>query len=84
MAAQIDTIIATLQNRKQELTAYIQREKEYKLKSLKSDVSSHAQRLLQTTALIQFCIEALKETDPCAYLQVSWSVEGMTLALYVN
>jgi hypothetical protein len=45
-------------------------EKEYKLRSLKAEVSSHGARLQQTTALIQFCIEALKETDPLAFLQV--------------
>lgn len=29
-----------------------------------------AAKLTQTTALIQFCIEALKETDNAAFLQV--------------
>ena len=70
VAAQVDGIVEALQQRKQELITYIRREKEYKLRSLKTEVSSHTQRLQQTTALIQFCIEALKETDPSAYLQV--------------
>ena len=73
VTSQIDTIIEALQTRKQELISFIHREKEYKLRSLKSEVSSHAQKLQQTTALIQFCIEALKESDPSAYLQVSVS-----------
>ena len=70
VSAQVDAIIETLQQRKQELVTYIRREKEYKLRSLKTEVSSHTQRLQQTTALIQFCIEALKDTDPSAFLQV--------------
>ena len=72
VTAQVDSIVEALQQRKQELISYIRREKEYKLRSLKTEVSSHTQRLQQTTALIQFCIEALKETDPSAYLQVSF------------
>ena len=70
LAAQVDGIVAALEQRKQELISFIRREKEYKLRSLKAEVSSHTQRLQQTTAFIQFCIEALKETDPSAYLQV--------------
>jgi len=72
VAAQVDAIIESLQKRKQELINFIQKEKEYKLRSLKTEVSSQGQRLQQTTALIQFCIEALKETDPLAFLQVSY------------
>jgi tripartite motif-containing protein 9/67 len=71
VAAQVDAIIESLQKRKQELINFIQKEKEYKLRTLKTEVTSHGQRLQQTTALIQFCIEALKETDPLAFLQVS-------------
>jgi hypothetical protein len=70
MAHQMDAIIECLQKRKQELMDFIRKEKEYKLRSLKAEVTSHGQRLGQTTALIQFCIEALKETDPLAFLQV--------------
>lgn len=70
VTSQVDAIIAALQQRKEELITYIRREKEYKLRSLKAEVSSLTHRLQQTTALIQFCIEALKETDPSAYLQV--------------
>lgn len=70
VTAQIDAIVEALQQRKLELCNFIKKEKEYKLRSLKAEVSSHTQRLQQTTSLIQFCIEALKETDPLAYLQV--------------
>lgn len=72
MTSQVDAIIAALQQRKEELITYIRREKDYKLRSLKAEVSSMTHRLQQTTALIHFCIEALKETDPSAYLQVSF------------
>ncbi|ODN00190.1 E3 ubiquitin-protein ligase TRIM9 [Orchesella cincta] len=70
VTTQVDAIIAALQQRKEELITYIRREKDYKLRSLKAEVSSLTHRLQQTTALIHFCIEALKETDPSAYLQI--------------
>ncbi|XP_035703748.1 E3 ubiquitin-protein ligase TRIM9 isoform X3 [Folsomia candida] len=70
VTAQVDAIIENLQRRKHELMEFIHKEKEYKLRSLKAEVSSHGQRLQNTTSLIQFCIEALKETDPLAFLQI--------------
>lgn len=38
---------------------------------IKDQQSNCTGKLQQTTGLIQFCIEALKETDSAAFLQVS-------------
>lgn len=44
VTAQVDAIIENLQRRKHELMEFIHKEKEYKLRSLKAEVSSHGQR----------------------------------------
>lgn len=44
--------------------------KESKIRALKDQQASCTGKLQQTTGLIQFCIEALKEIDNAAFLQV--------------
>lgn len=48
----------------------IRQDKETRLRALKEQVAACTGRLQQTTGLLQFCIEALKETDSAAFLQV--------------
>jgi len=78
VAAQCDTLVQALLERKQDLLDFIKMEKEEKLMALKEQVASCTCKLQQTTGLLQFCIEALKETDPVAFLQV-----GSTYLLFV-
>lgn len=54
-----------------QLLECIRQDKELRVRALKDQVVTCTQRLQQTTALLQFCIEALKETDSSAFLQVS-------------
>ncbi|GFX26786.1 e3 ubiquitin-protein ligase TRIM9 [Trichonephila clavipes] len=44
------------------------------MKSLKEQVTVCTSKLQQTTGLLQFCIEALKETDPTTFLQIGSSL----------
>lgn len=56
--------------RKQQLLTFARKEKDYKLRILRDQVLSCTTKLQQTTGLIQFCIEALKDNDNLSYLQV--------------
>lgn len=71
VVAQCDALIEALQKRKQVLLGYIKEEKEIKEKLLGEQVAQCTARLHRTTGLLQFSIEALKESDPSAFLQVS-------------
>lgn len=63
-------LAAALEARKQQLLEFVRQERELRLRSLREQVTSCTARLQQTTALLQFCIEALKETDSVTFLQV--------------
>uniref|UniRef100_A0A8D8LJX4 E3 ubiquitin-protein ligase TRIM9 n=1 Tax=Cacopsylla melanoneura TaxID=428564 RepID=A0A8D8LJX4_9HEMI len=70
IVAQCDALIKAIEDRKKQLVDAIRLEKESKQRVLKEQVSACACKLQRTTALLQFCIEALKETDSAAFLQV--------------
>ncbi|XP_031634054.1 E3 ubiquitin-protein ligase TRIM9-like [Contarinia nasturtii] len=67
---QCESLIQMMQERRDYLLETIEMDKEHKLRVLKEQQMNCAAKLTQTTALIQFCIEALKETDNAAFLQV--------------
>ncbi|GMT09316.1 hypothetical protein PFISCL1PPCAC_613 [Pristionchus fissidentatus] len=68
---QIDAIIEELQKRKERLMRTVDDERDRKKRILREQISRCNTHLSRTTALIQFCIELLKEPDPAAYLQIS-------------
>lgn len=70
MAAQCDSLIQAILRRRDQLIDCIRQDKELRMRALKEQVATCTSRLQQTTALLQFCIEALKETDSSAFLQV--------------
>ncbi|KDR08341.1 hypothetical protein L798_01298, partial [Zootermopsis nevadensis] len=70
VSAQCDALVEAIHRRKQELLEFIRQNKEMKLRTLKDQVSTCTCKLQHTTGLLQFCIEALKETDSAAFLQV--------------
>uniref|UniRef100_A0A158Q9N6 Tripartite motif-containing protein 67 n=1 Tax=Enterobius vermicularis TaxID=51028 RepID=A0A158Q9N6_ENTVE len=71
VAVQIDSLIEHLQQRKLKLLQYADGERDYKRRVLKDQIGRCTSKLARTTALIQFCIEVLKEPDPATYLQAS-------------
>lgn len=71
VTAQCDALIEAIRNRRAQLLECIRQDKEMRVRALKEQVVTCTARLQQTTALLQFCIEALKETDSAAFLQVS-------------
>ncbi|XP_046663598.1 E3 ubiquitin-protein ligase TRIM9 isoform X2 [Homalodisca vitripennis] len=68
--SQCDALIEAIEARKQQLLEYIRQDKEIKVRVLKEQVATCTCKLQHTTGLLQFCIEALKETDSAAFLQV--------------
>uniref|UniRef100_A0A915DML2 E3 ubiquitin-protein ligase TRIM9 n=1 Tax=Ditylenchus dipsaci TaxID=166011 RepID=A0A915DML2_9BILA len=67
---QLDALLESLRSRHQKLLEFVDAERERKRNALKEQIGRCAGHLNKTTALIQFCIEVLKEPDPVAYIQV--------------
>lgn len=69
--AQIRALVAALEERRAALLDFVRADRDVRLRALKDQVAQCTSKLQHTTGLMQFCIEALKETDPPAFLQVS-------------
>ncbi|XP_014251351.1 E3 ubiquitin-protein ligase TRIM9 isoform X1 [Cimex lectularius] len=65
-----DELISALEARKLQLVEYVRQEKDGKVRALKDQVAACTGKLQHTTALMHFCIEALKENDSSAFLQI--------------
>lgn len=74
MSAQCDALIEAINARRLQLLEFVKQQRELKLRALREQVAACTFRLQNTTGLLQFCIEALKETDSAAFLQVSRSM----------
>ncbi|XP_026462714.1 E3 ubiquitin-protein ligase TRIM9-like, partial [Ctenocephalides felis] len=70
VTAQCDALITAILNRRDYLLEAIRCDREAKLRLTQDQASTATGKLQHTTGLIQFCIEALKETDSAAFLQV--------------
>ncbi|XP_066147699.1 E3 ubiquitin-protein ligase TRIM9 isoform X1 [Euwallacea fornicatus] len=70
VSAQCEALIHAIRERRDKLIDCIRQDKDVRVRALKEQVVTCTSRLQQTTALLQFCIEALKETDSTAFLQV--------------
>ncbi|XP_049834538.1 E3 ubiquitin-protein ligase TRIM9 isoform X2 [Schistocerca gregaria] len=70
VSAQCDALIEAIEARRAQLLEFVRQQRELKLRALRDQVSACTCRLQGTTGLLQFCIEALKETDSAAFLQV--------------
>ncbi|KAG4070019.1 hypothetical protein HA402_013679 [Bradysia odoriphaga] len=70
VTTQCEALIQAIHNRREYLLEAIRQDKDTKIRILREQQTSCTGKLQQTTGLIQFCIEALKETDSAAFLQV--------------
>ncbi|KAF2885055.1 hypothetical protein ILUMI_21110 [Ignelater luminosus] len=70
VSAQCDALIEAIHQRRAQLLDCIRQDKDLRVRALKEQVATCTARLQHTTALLQFCIEALKETDSMSFLQV--------------
>lgn len=71
MDEELELLIGLLRARREKLAQFVDVERERKRSILKEQIGRCASHLNKTTALVQFCIELLKEPDPVSYLQVS-------------
>lgn len=78
----VTNLVSLLQARKLRLIEAARQTREARVRSLRDQVARCATHLQATTALLTFCIEALKETDSAAFLQIGGmlSVRAATAA----
>lgn len=74
MAAQCDALLQAIEDKRDQLIDLLRKQRDSKLRRLKEEQSKCTVKLQQTTGLIHFCIEALKEVDAAAFLQVGNSL----------
>ncbi|KAI1720865.1 SPRY domain-containing protein [Ditylenchus destructor] len=67
---QFEALLEELKNQRQKLLDFVEAERLRKKAIMKNQIGRCAGHLGKTTALIQFCIEVLKEPEPLAYIQV--------------
>ncbi|CAG9864518.1 unnamed protein product [Phyllotreta striolata] len=70
ISSRCEALVEAVRQRRNTLIEFIRQEKEMRKGVLKEQVATCTQRLQQTTALLQFCIEALKETDSSSFIQI--------------
>ena len=64
-------LMNTLLRRQEALVEFARRERDLQLRRLREEVAGCTTHLQHTTSLVQFCIEAVKETDSTSFLQVN-------------
>ncbi|XP_067847738.1 E3 ubiquitin-protein ligase TRIM9 [Heptranchias perlo] len=71
LVAQCDALIEALNRRKGQLLSRVTKEHEHKLKVVRDQISHCTVKLRQTTGLMEYCLEVIKENDPSGFLQIS-------------
>ncbi|XP_036818864.1 E3 ubiquitin-protein ligase TRIM9 isoform X1 [Oncorhynchus mykiss] len=71
LVAQCDALIDALNRRKAQLLTRVNKEHEHKLKVVRDQISHCTVKLRQTTGLMEYCVEVIKENDPSGFLQIS-------------
>uniref|UniRef100_A0A3B5B5Q7 Tripartite motif containing 67 n=1 Tax=Stegastes partitus TaxID=144197 RepID=A0A3B5B5Q7_9TELE len=71
LVAQCDSLIEALTRQKAKLLTKVTKEKEYKLKVVRDQITHCTMKLRQTTGMMEYCLEVLKENDPSGFLQLS-------------
>ncbi|KAM9778807.1 E3 ubiquitin-protein ligase TRIM9 isoform 5-T5 [Syngnathus typhle] len=71
LVAQCDSLIEALTRQKAKLLTKVTKEKDYKLKVARDQITHCTMKLRQTTGMMEYCLEVLKENDPSGFLQIS-------------
>lgn len=72
--AQCDALIKAIEEKRIQLIESLRVQRETKIRRLKEEQLKCTGKLQQTTGLIHFCIEALKEVDSATFLQVGMNL----------
>lgn len=70
LASRIDGLVATLEERKQELVGLITKEQDEKLKRVRALVRRHGDDLEAAVTLVESAIRSLEEPHMCVFVQV--------------
>uniref|UniRef100_A0A0N5C8S7 E3 ubiquitin-protein ligase TRIM9 n=1 Tax=Strongyloides papillosus TaxID=174720 RepID=A0A0N5C8S7_STREA len=76
---QINDIISRLEEKKHNLFQIVEKERKSIRTRLKDQITKCSQHLSKTTALIQYCIEILKENDPLSFMEISQPISNRTI-----
>ncbi|XP_069741204.1 E3 ubiquitin-protein ligase TRIM9 isoform X9 [Narcine bancroftii] len=71
LVAQCDALVDALNRQKAKLLTRVTKEREFKLKVVRDQISHCTLKLRQTTGLIEYCLEVLKDNDSSGFLQIS-------------
>ncbi|XP_041044124.1 tripartite motif-containing protein 67 isoform X8 [Carcharodon carcharias] len=71
LVAQCDALVDALNRQKAKLLTRVTKEREFKLKVVREQISHCTLKLRQTTGLMEYCLEVLKDNDPSGFLQIS-------------
>ncbi|KAI5937423.1 tripartite motif-containing protein 67 isoform X1 [Manis javanica] len=71
LVAQCDALVDALTRQKAKLLTKVTKEREHKLKMVWDQISHCTLKLRQSTGLMEYCLEVIKENDPSGFLQIS-------------
>ncbi|XP_067839820.1 E3 ubiquitin-protein ligase TRIM9 isoform X4 [Heptranchias perlo] len=71
LVAQCDALVDALNRQKAKLLTRVTKEREFKLKVVRDQICHCTLKLRQTTGLMEYCLEVLKDNDPSGFLQIS-------------
>ncbi|XP_049645591.1 tripartite motif-containing protein 67 isoform X2 [Suncus etruscus] len=71
LVAQCDALVDALTRQKAKLLTKITKEREHKLKMVWDQINHCTLKLRQSTGLMEYCLEVIKENDPSGFLQIS-------------
>ncbi|XP_074920226.1 tripartite motif-containing protein 67 isoform X7 [Chelonoidis abingdonii] len=71
LVAQCDALVDALTRQKAKLLTKVTKEREHKLKVVWDQINHCTLKLRQSTGLMEYCLEVIKENDPSGFLQIS-------------
>ncbi|XP_040098697.1 tripartite motif-containing protein 67 isoform X8 [Oryx dammah] len=71
LVAQCDALVDALTRQKAKLLTKVTKEREHKLKMVWDQINHCTLKLRQSTGLMEYCLEVIKENDPAGFLQIS-------------
>ncbi|XP_053566810.1 tripartite motif-containing protein 67 isoform X6 [Bombina bombina] len=71
LVAQCDALVDALNRQKAKLLTKVTKEREHKFKVVWDQINHCTLKLRQSTGLMEYCLEVIKENDPSGFLQIS-------------
>uniref|UniRef100_A0A8D2A537 Tripartite motif-containing protein 67 n=1 Tax=Sus scrofa TaxID=9823 RepID=A0A8D2A537_PIG len=71
LVAQCDALVDALTRQKAKLLTKVTKEREHKVKMVWDQINHCTLKLRQSTGLMEYCLEVIKENDPSGFLQIS-------------